>query len=139
MPLYEVFSLVYLFIGVGGIAGSLLRYFISSMSFHIWSPAFPVATLMINLTGSFLLGWCSSYLQASKKVAPYIKSAITTGLIGSYTTFSTFCLETIQLIESGDYLKGLLYLFISLLGGLIFVKLGIKLGFQWGKEAGETV
>lgn len=131
--------MVYLFIGVGGIAGSLLRYFISIMTFHFWNPAFPAATLMINLTGSFLIGWCSSYFHESKKVPTYLKSAITTGLIGSYTTFSTFCLETIQLIESGEYLKGIIYVFISLLGGLLFVNLGLKIGSKSENEMGKTV
>lgn len=130
--------MVYLFIGVGGIAGSLLRYFISIMTIHIWNQAFPIATLMINLTGSFLIGWCSSFFYRYKKVPGYIKSAITTGFIGSYTTFSTFCLETIHLIESRDYLIGFIYVFISLLGGLLFVNLGTKLGSLSVKEMGKT-
>jgi fluoride exporter len=134
-----VVSLLYLFIGIGGIVGSLLRYSVSIMTIDIWNPGFPVATLTVNLVGSLLLGWCSSCFQKLNKVPSYIKTSITTGLIGSFTTFSTFCLETIQLIESGDYLVAFIYIFISFFGGLLFVKLGVKLGSQPEEEAGKTL
>lgn len=119
--------------------GSLLRYSIAIMTIHIWNPAFPLATLLVNLIGSFLLGWCSSYFQKLKKVPANIKTAITTGIIGSFTTFSTFCLETIQLIEVGDYWIAFIYMIISFLGGLLFVNLGIKVGYQPELETGKKV
>ncbi|MGX6444124.1 fluoride efflux transporter CrcB [Neobacillus sp. K501] len=131
--------MLYLFIGVAGMIGSLLRYSIAIMTIHIWNPAFPLATLLVNLIGSFLLGWCSSYFQKLKKVPANIKTAITTGIIGSFTTFSTFCLETIQLIEVGDYWIAFIYMIISFLGGLLFVNLGIKVGYQPELETGKKV
>lgn len=135
--LSEVFCLVYLFVGMGGIIGSLLRYILSLLAVDFLGNGFPIGTILINLSGSFLLGWFSSTYVIPKKMHPYIIAAISTGIIGSFTTFSTFCLETVQLIEADEYMKGFLYLFISLIGGLLFVRMGLDFGEQcvkkWGK------
>lgn len=127
--------MIYLYIGLGGIAGSLLRYFVSILTIYLWNPEFPLATLTINLTGSFLLGWFLSKFSASKKLSAEMISMISTGVIGSYTTFSTFCLESIHLIEAEMYLECFLYIFVSLVGGLILVRIGGYLGTLKEKEA----
>jgi fluoride exporter len=123
-----VFYLVYFFVGIGGIVGSLLRYFMSTFASGLWGKGFPFGTLIINLTGSFILGWFTTKYILPKRLHPYIISAFSTGVIGSYTTFSTFCLETVHLVENNEYIKGLLYVLISLLGGLLFVRLGMSVG-----------
>jgi fluoride exporter len=131
--------MVYLMIGIGGLAGSLLRYSLSVLTVHFWDDGFPVGTLIINLTGSFFLGWFSSKFIAAKRLSPSLTSFISTGFIGSYTTFSTFSLETIHLLEAGEYINGLLYVIISLLAGLLLVRLGVYIGGIKKKETGKTI
>ncbi|MED3564296.1 fluoride efflux transporter CrcB [Bacillus xiapuensis] len=126
--------MVYLFVGMGGIIGSLLRYALSLLAEDIWGDRFPIGTLLINLTGAFLLGWFTTRFGDSKRLHPYLITAFSTGVIGSYTTFSTFCLETVRLLEAEDYFKGMIYILLSLFGGLLFV----KLGQNFGKETGST-
>lgn len=126
--------MIYLFIGIGGIIGSLLRYFVSLLTVNMFHSDFPVATLTVNLTGSFLLGWFSSKYLNSKKYPDYIIRMISTGLIGSYTTFSTFSLETLQLMESERYAAGIGYLLFSFCGGLLSVQLGLWMGSIRKKE-----
>ncbi|MEH6907365.1 fluoride efflux transporter CrcB [Neobacillus drentensis] len=125
--------MIYFLVGLGGIAGSLFRYLLSVMAVAIWGKEFPIGTLFINVTGAFLLGFMTNYFVGSNKIHPYLKTALTTGVIGSYTTFSTFCFETVHLFETGKIIFGVLYLFASLLGGLYFVKAGMKLGEQVNK------
>jgi CrcB protein len=117
--------MVYLLVGIGGVVGSVLRYLLSILAMNLWGVGFPIGTLFINLTGSFLLGLVTSQLVIPKKLHPHLLTALTTGVIGSYTTFSTFSYETVHLIESKEYLVGFIYLFISIIGGLFFVRIGI--------------
>src|SRR4051812_11111190 len=116
--------MVYFFVGIGGIIGSLLRYFLSNVALNLWGKGFPIGTLLINLTGAFFLGWLTSRFAESKKFPPAIYIGVSTGIIGSYTTFSTFCLEIVRLLEAESYIKGFLYLISSILGGLLLVRLG---------------
>jgi fluoride exporter len=131
--------LIYFFIGIGGIVGSLLRYFLSIIASGLWGKGFPFGTLLINLSGSFILGWFSSRFLVPKKLHPYILSAISTGIIGSYTTFSTFCIEAVHLIENEAYIKGFLYVITSLFGGLLFVRMGMELGKRKLIKVGKTL
>jgi CrcB protein len=125
-----VFILLYFYVGLGGAAGSLLRYLVSVIASGLWGTEFPIGTLFINLSGAFLLGFTTTHFVNSKRVHPYLITALTTGVIGSYTTFSTFSVETVHLLESGRYILGLLYLFVSLFGGLLLVRAGMKLSEQ---------
>jgi CrcB protein len=130
--------MIYFYVGLGGVAGSLLRYFLSIIAVDIWGSEFPIGTLIINLTGSFLLGWLTTHFTSSKDLHPYLFTALTTGVIGSYTTFSTFCIETIHLFETDEYIYGFLYLIVSLFGGLLFVKAGMMLSEQ-GKKSRRVI
>lgn len=132
-------GLVYFFVGLGGVAGSLLRYFLSMLAVHVWGNTFPIGTLFINLTGSFILGWLTNAFRGSKKVHPYFLTALTTGVVGSYTTFSTFSYETVHLFETQKYLFGMLYMLISLFGGLFFVKAGKIISKNGKKEEGRLI
>ncbi|MEH7075357.1 fluoride efflux transporter CrcB [Neobacillus drentensis] len=125
--------MLYFYVGLGGVAGSLLRYLLSVIAVELWGKAFPIGTLFINLSGAFLLGFITTHFVGSKRVHPYLITALTTGVIGSYTTFSTFSVETVQLLESGKFALGLLYLFVSLIGGILLVRAGMKLSQQTKK------
>ncbi len=110
----------YLSVGIGGIIGSLLRYYIGLSSVIWWSSPFPIATLVINLIGCFVLGWFTTYLSKLKLFSPSLLTGFGTGLVGSFTTFSTFSVETVQLIQNSLWGFAILYVLGSLFGGIIF-------------------
>lgn len=114
----------YVTIGIGGIIGSLLRYFLSAASSSLWGVGFPIGTLLANLLGAFALGWLTNNVGISRKLPPHIVSGIGTGIIGSFTTFSTFSLETLQLIEHNRLFLALIYVSASFIGGLFLAWLG---------------
>ncbi|MBU5211914.1 fluoride efflux transporter CrcB [Heyndrickxia oleronia] len=118
----------YLFVGIGGIIGSLLRYYIGLSSVIWWSSPFPIATLVINLIGCFVLGWFTTYLSKLKLFSPALLTGFGTGLVGSFTTFSTFSVESVQLIQNSLWGFAILYVLSSLFGGLFFSYFGYRLG-----------
>lgn len=117
----------YLFIGVGGIAGSLFRFFISYLSAMFLTDGFPFGTLFVNLTGALMLGFFTAKVNNSQ-INPHVKLAIGTGAIGSYTTLSTLSMDFVFLIENTSILLAFLYLFVSVMGGLLAVYAGFQLG-----------
>lgn len=116
--------MLYVMIGLGGMIGSLLRYFLSVSALSLWGEGFPVGTLMANLLGAFALGCLAKSKAVSRKLPPHIVNGIGTGIIGSFTTFSTFSLETMQLVEQNHLFIAFLYVILSLLGGLFSAWLG---------------
>lgn len=115
-------------IGVGGAIGAILRYSVSLLFLTNETVAFPFATVAVNLAGCFLLGMLSSGLELKLTVNPNYLSALKTGLIGSFTTFSTFSVEIIQLLQHQSYFYAILYFFISVIFGLVCVAYGMKIG-----------
>ena len=111
-------------VGIGGAIGASLRYFLSQII--VYEAGFPLATCIANLIGCFLL----SYLLSGKllKSYPKMKLALTTGLLGSFTTFSTFSNETISLISDQLYGIAFVYVLLSALGGLLLSFVGYRLG-----------
>ena len=111
-------------VGIGGAIGASLRYFLSQII--VYEVGFPLATCIANLIGCFLL----SYLLSGKllKSYPKMKLALTTGLLGSFTTFSTFSNETISLISDQLYGIAFVYVLLSALGGLLLSFVGYRLG-----------
>lgn len=106
--------------------GAVLRYSIGWLMVLWWNGSFPFATLLANYIGCFLLPFLSFKLSGA--VSPNVQKAVTTGVIGSFTTFSAFSVETIALFESGKLVEGWLYLCLSIIGGLVFVRLGDRKG-----------
>ncbi|WP_339263515.1 fluoride efflux transporter CrcB [Solibacillus sp. FSL W7-1472] len=116
-------------IGIGGAIGAALRYSVSILFFTTTeTAAFPFATVAVNLAGCFLLGLLSSGFEQKIIANPNYLSALKTGLIGSFTTFSTFSVEVIQLLQHNSYFFAILYIFISAIFGFLFVALGMKSG-----------
>ncbi|MDP4164454.1 MAG: fluoride efflux transporter CrcB [Bacillota bacterium] len=120
--------MIYVYVGIGGVAGSLLRFGISSLVGAFTVGEYPIGTLIINLSGSFLLGWISARYVKPKIIKPEVAGLITSGLIGSYTTFSTFSVETVKLMNNGNWLFALSYVVCSLVGGLMLVRWGLLTG-----------
>ncbi|HEX7065842.1 MAG TPA: fluoride efflux transporter CrcB [Bacillales bacterium] len=129
---------IYLLVGAAGMAGALLRYYVSIMIEPGWMSGFPLGTFSANMIGSFVLGWFTTCIVALKKMPPPVLKAIGTGLIGSFTTFSTFSVETVELLQQGLWEAAFLYVFLSLAGGMLMAGLGYHVGhliYRKGKSA----
>ncbi|MEM9329059.1 MAG: fluoride efflux transporter CrcB [Bacteroidota bacterium] len=110
-----------LLVGAGGFVGSALRYQISLAFFHRIGNGFPVGTLIVNLVGSLLIG---ILLSGAVKSSQSWTLLLVSGFCGGFTTFSTFAIENIKLIENGNWNISIVYLITSLLGGLALCLLG---------------
>src|ERR1035437_3647871 len=91
-----------IYIGLGGFFGSIIRWLVSKNTSG-WLGAFPLGTLFVNVTGSFLLGFIMYSVLYGKDISPELRNFSTIGFIGAYTTMSTFSYETIRLLELKDY------------------------------------
>lgn len=111
-------NLVY--VGLGGMLGSILRYWIGWMIPATW---FPLGTLTVNLAGSFALGALTG-LASKSQLSPTLLLLLGTGLCGGFTTFSTFSNEILVLIQSAKWTTTVSYVLTSVLGGLVFAWLG---------------
>jgi len=117
--------MTYIAVGVAGVCGGLLRY-----ALGLWleplaqSAAFPWATLVCNWSGSFLLAWLLARSNAVFRLSVPLRTALTAGFLGSFTTFSALSAETMQMLREGDWTLALLYVSLSLIGGLCFAGLG---------------
>ncbi len=114
----------------GGAIGALLRFWLSSGVYQLLGRGFPWGTLFVNVLGSFLMGLLFVLFLERGLVSSEVRAAVLVGLLGSLTTFSTFAMETLTLIEQADYLKALLNLLSSLLICLLACWLGLFLGRQ---------
>ncbi|SHK97120.1 fluoride efflux transporter CrcB [Rhodothermus profundi] len=112
-----------LWITLGGALGALARYALSGFVYTWLGPTFPWGTLVVNLTGCYGLGllWA---LSESVALPPAISPLIFIGFFGAFTTFSTYGLESFQLLRDGELLLGLMNLLGSSLAGLLCVALG---------------
>jgi fluoride exporter len=96
----------FLWICLGGAAGTGARYLLSGWLLRAAGPAFPWGTLAVNVLGSFLLGLIMQVAVATDLLSPTLRLALTTGLMGGFTTYSTFNYETLQYFEQSDWLLG---------------------------------
>jgi CrcB protein len=117
-------------IGFGGALGALLRYWMSTGVYALLGRDFPYGTLAVNVLGSFLLGLCSVLLIDRLAIGPAWRAGVLIGGLGAFTTFSTFSLETLLLIEQGALLRALLNAVASVVLCLAFVWLGVLIGRQ---------
>lgn len=122
--------MIYIYVGLAGAVGALARYGLGMMIDSIGPSAFPVSTLLINLSGSFLLGWLTHMFLRTGKLSPQFVTIVGTGMIGSFTTFSTFSVETIRLLDESRIGLVLLYVFLSITLGLGSSWLGYRVGVR---------
>ena len=115
-------------IAIGGATGALARYGVSRYFIATFgSSAAPIATLITNVIGSFLIGLAYVYLVERQLLPTHITQALTVGLLGAFTTFSTFSIEIFHFFTTGRVVLGLGYLLSSIILGLTAVSLGIIL------------
>lgn len=115
---------MWVFVTVGGAAGALARYLVSGWVQGASAGVFPVGTLAVNLSGSFLLGFLMRSMEALP-VDANLRAMLTIGFLGAFTTFSTYSYETVALVRDGDWSRAVLYAGGSLLLGLIAVAVGL--------------
>jgi len=89
-------------VGLGGAIGTMLRYFMGGLDYKFSSGNFPVSTLIVNVTGSLIIGFLWGVFDRFA-ISPNTRMFIFIGILGGYTTFSTFSLETFHLLRDGKY------------------------------------
>ena len=116
----------YLAIGIGGFIGAILRAYTAGLVNHAFKHDIPFGTVAVNLIGSFILGALIGLIQFSAIQNPYLKSMLTTGMMGAFTTFSTFAVESFFLIKNGLIMESLVYISLNLFGSIILAAAGYK-------------
>ena len=119
---------VWLAVAVGGAIGSMLRYGIGQLTTNVLGTTPVLATFTVNVSGSFLLGIFYTLCNERLVTSIELRVLIGVGLIGGYTTFSTFSFETIRLIESGESINAIANILTNLLFGISAAYLGILMG-----------
>lgn len=114
-----------LVIALGGALGALSRWVVGGWVQTAAGSGFPMGTLVINVTGSFLLAFLVAFLEGVA-APPAWRSFLAVGFCGAYTTFSTFSYESVRLIQDGDWSRGALYLFGSVVVSLALTLLGFR-------------
>ena len=116
-----------LLIGLAGFVGTLGRYWLSGVVARRYGETFPMGTLVVNLTGCFLVGFFFYVLQDRFVVNQTVRIVVFIGLLGGFTTFSSFGLQTLTLLQDGEFGLALLNITASNFGGLLLVWTGYTL------------
>ena len=115
---------MWIFVTVGGATGALARYWLSGWVDETFAGFFPLGTLVVNVLGSFLLGFGMQTMEAVP-VSAEVRTMLTIGFLAAFTTFSTFSYETVMLLRDGDWTRATLYTGLSFVLGLTAVLIGI--------------
>ncbi len=113
---------------VGGVAGTLARYFLGGAVYGLTGTSFPYGTLVVNLSGCLLIGVFDRWALGRGLLSPTARLLLMTGFCGAYTTFSTLILETSALLDAGQLGRALVNFLGSGLLGLVLFRLGAYLG-----------
>jgi fluoride exporter len=112
----------------GGFCGTLARYVLSTLLQGWLGKAWPYDILLINITGALILAFVTNLADATLLIGPARRLFINVGFLGAYTTFSSFALGDVLLFSNGHWLPAFLYLFASIMGGILAVLCGDWLG-----------
>ncbi|MGW8246917.1 MAG: fluoride efflux transporter CrcB [Acidiferrobacterales bacterium] len=115
-------------IAAGGAIGSVLRYAVSTGVYSMFGRNFPYGTLAVNVAGSFLMGFLFVLMVERLDMSGMWRMAILVGFLGAFTTFSTFSIETVNLLQGGDYMRALLNITLSVAFCLVATWVGFRLG-----------
>lgn len=114
-----------LYVAIGSAFGGVLRFLVSGSIQRGTPGSFPLGTLLVNVSGSFLLGFIARYALETPDFSPQTRVFLTAGLCGGFTTFSTFSQETVELLEHGHYATALTYMGTSVLVSLLAAATGV--------------
>lgn len=117
-------------IAVGGAIGAVMRYWMSNGVYGLVGRDFPYGTLAVNVLGSLLMGFLYILFLERMTVGPEIRALLLIGFLGAFTTFSTFSIETLNLVEQADYTKAILNMLLSVVACVAAAWFGVVLGRQ---------
>jgi len=120
-----------LFIACGGGVGAVLRYLVAGWGQQLVAGTFPVGTLLVNMTGCLLIGFLGATLAGPVLIREEYRMGLMVGLLGGFTTFSTFGYETLALLDGGDVAMASLNVLLSNALGLAAVWSGYRLAELW--------
>ncbi len=115
-------------IALGGALGALMRYWVSTAAYALLGRQFPWGTLVVNVAGSFLMGLLTMLLLERLVSGVEVRAFLLIGFLGAFTTFSTFSMETFNLLEQGDTTTAILNITVSVVACLTATLLGVWLG-----------
>lgn len=116
-------------IAMGGAVGSVLRHLAGRAALFLWGGAFPYGTLFVNVTGSFLMGlFIAVFAAQGEHFSPSLRAFLSVGVLGGFTTFSTFSLDVATLYERGAFFYAFFYVALSLLLSLAAIACGLFIG-----------
>ncbi|HNV85898.1 MAG TPA: fluoride efflux transporter CrcB [Candidatus Omnitrophota bacterium] len=115
-------------IAIGSLTGGFARYYLAGAAYRVFGTSFPYGTFAVNLLGCFLIGLLSCLAEKKFLVGPEMKLLLMIGFCGAFTTFSTFMLETSNLMKDGETLRAFLNVLFSVAGGFLLFRLGVLLG-----------
>lgn len=118
-------------VGAGGAIGSVLRFALSSAVARIAGTAFPYGTVLVNVIGSFLIGLLYVWLMERTGARPDLRAFLIVGVLGGFTTFSSFSLETVTLLMQQSYTRAVANIFCSVLLCIGSTWIGIMLARQF--------
>jgi CrcB protein len=117
--------MIWWYVALGSAVGGVARFALSVLVQQRAGPSFPVGTLVVNISGSFVLGLVLRYALGTQSITPEVRALLTTGFCGGYTTFSTFTYDTMLLLEDGQTSRAGLYVLLSVGLSLAGAWLGI--------------
>ena len=117
-------------IAAGGAVGAVFRFWVSTGVYQLLGRGFPWGTLLVNVLGSFLMGLLFVLFLERSLVSGEWRAAILVGVLGAFTTFSTFSIETLNLIGQADYLKAVGNVLVSVAACILACWAGLALGRQ---------
>ena len=118
-------------VGLGGFIGSIIRYVVTIWSKGLFQGlSFPLGTLIVNITGCLLLGLLNGWAENHQFFTSQIRLFMIVGILGSYTTLSTFIYETIELLQNGDTFQALLNVAIQVIVGLLAAFIGFQIAYK---------
>ncbi len=119
--------LIFMGAGIGGV----FRFWVSNFSYCLFGRQFPYGTLVVNVTGCFLMGLLFTLLvEKFDGIAPQLRSLLLIGLLGGYTTFSSFSIETLNLFKNGAIVSGMMNILLSVILCIAATWIGILGGRQ---------
>ena len=114
---------LYIFVALGGACGASLRFFVYQLILNLGGKGFPFATLAVNISGSLVMGVLYGLIEQGVIEVTVYRTLIGVGFLGAFTTFSTFSLDTLLILQQGEYIKAIMNIFLNV--GLCILAAGL--------------